>query len=382
MSDVVHIESLGHGGEGLCRVEGAVVLVPGALPGDRVRLGALEKRRGVQWADAAELVERSPYRTEAACPVFGRCGGCDWLNFAYPAQGDWKQRIVEEAFRRIGRLEVETGWKEVPELRTSYRTRATFHSSSDGWGFYARGSHEVVPLETCPLAHERLNAAFQTLREVRGGSDVTITVNPEGDDVLVWTDRDEPEVRRVFPSAQSEAIGGTRTQFLFDGVPVVNGTFSQSSLLLNRLLREVADGFIGEPGSFLDLYCGSGNFSLGYADRCEVAGVDSSGPAVMAALRVSGADYRIGAPKQMIELIHSRAWDVVLLDPPRGGASKVASALGRARCNHVVYVSCDAATLARDSRALTAAGWTLQEAVVVDMFPNTPHIETVCRFTR
>jgi 23S rRNA (uracil1939-C5)-methyltransferase len=169
---------------------------------------------------------------------------------------------------------------------------------------------------------------------------------------------------------------------VFDRVPVVNGTFAQSSLLLNRMLREVVDAALDEPESLLDLYCGSGNFSLPYTDRCAVVGVDVSGPAVMAALRASGADYRVGNEPAMRELLAARAWDTVLLDPPRAGAKKIVMALAGARCNRVVYVSCDPASLARDTRELLDAGWRAGAVTVVDMFPNTPHIETVCRFER
>ena len=380
--DIVQIVSLGHGGEGLCRVDGAVVLVPGALPGDAARLGPLQKSRGVHWAPAAEIVHPSPHRIQADCPVFGDCGGCNWLNFAYPAQAEWKRRIVEEAFRRIARLDVQANWAEDAKLRTRYRTRATFHACRDGWGFYARGSHTVVPIQACPLGHPRLNDAFARLRPGNDDGDITITVDPEGDEILVWSERPQPGVHKVFPNAQSEQAGGTRSSFEFDGVPVVNGTFSQSSLLLNRVLRWVVDSMLESQSNLLDLYCGSGNFSLHYAHSAEVVGIDSNGPAVMAAFRASGSDYRIGTEKQMVELIRSRKWDTVMLDPPRNGAQKVAKALQNAACERVVYVSCDPATLARDCRSLLAGGWKLSAVCVVDMFPNTPHIESVCQFRR
>ena len=102
----------------------------------------------------------------------------------------------------------------------------------------------------------------------------------------------------------------------------------------------------------------------------------------MAAFRKSDADYRVGNEASMCALIQERAWDAIVLDPPRIGAQKAAGALAKSRCGRIVYVSCDPATLARDSRELAAAGWKLQRVTVVDMFPNTPHIETVCLFVR
>lgn len=379
---MVEITGLGTGGEGVGRIDGEVVFVSGALPGDRVTLVGLEKRRGTLRGSVGDVIEPSPHRVAANCPVFGECGGCTWLDFGYPAQGEWKRRIVQDCFQRIARIEVSPEWLEEPSLRLGYRTRATFHPAEAGWGFYARGSHAVVPIESCPLSHPKLNRAFSMLRGVQGTADLTITVNPEREEALIWSESEQPALKKVFPSAQAEGVAGNRNFFEFDGIPIVNGTFAQSSLLLNRLLRELVAENLGEPASLLDLYCGSGNFSLPWVAKAEVIGVDSSGPAVMAAFRKSGADYRVGNEAAMCTLIQERAWDAVLLDPPRIGAQKAAGALRNALCGRIVYVSCDPATLARDSRELAAAGWKLQRIAVVDMFPNTPHIETVSLFMR
>lgn len=378
----VEITRLAYGGDGIGQLDGQVCFVPGGLPGDVVRLDAVQGRKGVLRGRIAERVASSEHRIDADCPLFGTCGGCSWLDFAYPAQGEWKRRIVEDCFARIGKTEVVVALREDASLRFGYRTRATFHGSGQGWGFYAGGTHAVVPIDACPLCHEKLNGALARLGCVSGGPSIELTVDPEGDAVLCWCDGESQGLLSAFPQVQSSRTGNRRDSFEFDGVPVVNGAFAQSSLLLNRLLTRTVREIMGTPESLLDLYCGSGNFSLPWGARAEVVGIDHSGISIMAATRQDCGEYRIGDEAAMQELIAARRWDTIVLDPPRTGARRIAESLAKATCERIVYVSCDPATLARDAGILLKRGWKIEEALAVDMFPHTSHIECVCLFQR
>ncbi len=380
MQHETEIDRLAHGGDGIGRVDGQICFVPHTLPGDVVRLGNVQHRKGVLRGEVAEQIQGSPLRQPAACPVFGICGGCSWLDFAYPGQAEWKQRIVQDCFARIGKVSVDVDLREDPSLRLSYRTRATFHGNGKAWGFYAEGSHDVVPIESCPLCHEKLNHALQQIQSVTGPKFLDISVDPESDAILCWCDKTSDSLLDVLPQAQARRTRKPRESFQFDGVPVVNGAFVQSSLLLNRLLLKTVREVMGEPRSILDLYCGSGNFSLPWTGRAEVMGIDHNEIAVTAAMCLARGDYRVGDETDMQGLIAQRPWDLILLDPPRTGARKITNALADAQCNRIVYISCDPATLARDTRTLLDKGWKLDSVIAVDLFPHTPHIETVCSF--
>ena len=382
MTQEVEISRLAHGGEGIGQLDGQVCFVPGTLPGDRVQVGSVQRRKGFYRAELEERIESSPHRQPVTCPVFESCGGCSWLDFSYPTQGEWKSRIVADCFARIGKTKVEVGFRENPDLRLGYRTRATYHGSGDDWGFYARGSHDVVRIDSCPLCHPKLNDAFASLRGVSGTGSVEITVDPEGDSVLVWADSLDQSLLKAFPHAQSSKSGSRRETFEIDGVPVLNGSFAQSSLLLNRMLTEVVWQYTGSSRSVLDLYCGSGNFSLALTQHAKVTGIDHNGISVMAATRKESGEYRVGDESAMKELIAQEAWDTIILDPPRAGAKRIMKSLADSAASQILYVSCDPATLARDARLLTNKGWKISEVTAVDMFPNTPHVETVCVFTR
>lgn len=379
---VVEITGLAHGGHGVGRVEGQVYFVPCTLPGDVVRVRNVRKTKGVLWADAGALVRPSEFRADPPCPAFGVCGGCSWLHFAYPAQSEWKRRIVSDCLQRIGGISANVAWLEDDSLRLGYRTRAEFHGDGASVGFYGAWSHDVVDLASCPLCHPKLNAALDRLRAVKPKGSVELTVNPDGDDVLVWTKTPNAAARKAFPSAQTERDDAPRHSFVFDGLPVVNGAFSQSSLLLNRLLTRVVRDALKGCHRVLDLYCGNGNFSATLPESACVLGMDHNRSAVAAANTIRPDAYRVASEGGFAHALRSSPWDAVLLDPPRTGAKAIAHELASAGAGRVVYVSCDPATLARDAKTMVQAGWRVDSVTAVDMFPHTAHVESVCVLVR
>jgi 23S rRNA (uracil1939-C5)-methyltransferase len=378
MSATIVISSLAHGGHGVARIDGQVCFIPYALPGDEVSVRIVRRSKGVLWGVIDQVLVPSPDRIDSGCTVYGRCGACTWLHFAYPAQAEWKRRIVRDCLERIARLAVDVEWADDPNRRLHYRTRAAFHGDGAGFGFYAGGSHDVVDVVTCPLCHPRLNAALSKLRDLRVRGSVEVTVNPEGEDLLVWTGKKIATLNDSFENAQWPGSGGPRAEFLFDSIPVVNGAFSQSSLLLNRVLLRVVHEAVGDAERVLDLYCGSGNLSLALARDRAVAGVDHHRASIDAARNTGHGDYRTGDEVAFNTMIDAEPWDAIMLDPPRTGAKAIAANLAHSSAKRIVYVSCDPATLARDVRVLAAAGWHVVRATAVDLFPNTHHVETVC----
>jgi tRNA/tmRNA/rRNA uracil-C5-methylase (TrmA/RlmC/RlmD family) len=381
MEHTLEIISLAHGGDGIGRIDGQVCFVSGGLPGDTLRVRETRRGKNALWAEPIEVITPSPDRCAANCPCFGRCGGCQWLHFAYPAQAEWKRRIVQDTLARLGGVQTDLEWHEDAALRLGYRTRAELHGDGSMLGFFTAGTHDIIDIPECPLCHPRLNAALKLLRDTHIKGTATVTVNPEGDETLVWTHFVKRAIKDRFPMANTPD-DDTRARFMFDGVPVVNGAFAQSSLLLNRTLTPLVHGMIGKASSLLDCYCGSGNLSLGLADRMRVCGIDHNREAVKATHPFAPGAYVPGGEDRMAEYLNRNEWDVVLLDPPREGAKALTPALARCGARAIVYVSCDPATLARDLKFLTTAGWKVTRTAAVDMFPNTAHIETVCRLER
>ena len=384
---VASISSLAHGGHGICRIAGQVCFVAYGLPGDVVRVRVVKASKGVLWGVIEEIVEASPDRMpqpgcvpQPGCPKFGACGGCAWLHFAYPAQAQWKRRIINDCLQRIAKVECDVAFEENTELRLGYRTRAEFHAYEGHLGFYAPESRTTVDIEHCPLCHEHLNHALERLRTLPVQGSIEVIVNPEGSEIMIASKRPHRSLREAFDCVN--ALDDSKPhQFLFDGVPIVNGAFSQSSLLLNRLLISVVLRMTCGASSVLDLYCGNGNLTLQLSREVRVLGLDHNRPAVQAANDIGRGAYRAGNETDFRRALKD-TWDVVLIDPPRTGAKNIADALAESPCNKIVYVSCDPATLARDLKTITGRGGRLLEVVALDLFPHTAHSETVCRLER
>ena len=382
MTSEVLITRLAHGGDGIGEIEGKICFVPYGIPGDVLEIKIVQDKKTFCRGKIARIVTPSPDRIEVDCPVYERCGGCSWFHLDYPAQLAWKRKIVTTAFKKLADIVVDVKVLENPALREGYRTRATFKGHEGDWGFYASESHTVVDIDECPLCHPHMNRALEALKRVPIGGEVEVLVNPEGDEVLVWTEESSEELKDAFSGAQSLEDDGGRVQFMFDGIPVVNGTFNQSSLLLNRLLVDHVQSFLKDAETILDLYCGSGNMTLGLSDSARVVGLDKNGPAIQSADHTGRGEFHIGSDKAFPDFIGRQRWGAIVLDPPRVGAKQSMEALRDADTERIVYVSCDPATLARDAAILLRGKWSIVSITAIDIFPNTNHIETVCVFDR
>lgn len=378
----VTITGVAHGGDGIGRIDNLVCFVAGALPGEVVQVHIYRKAKNALWGQLLKVIKPSESRiSNPACS--GHCckAACLWHDFAYPDQGHWKQKIVTESIRRIGGIEIEVPFVENQSLRTGYRTRAVFHGDGKHMGYYAPRTHDVIPLSACPLNHERLNQAFVMLEPLGLRANIHVTVNPKGAETLVCMGDPTREVRELFPMTNS-FNDRKRHRFLFDGIPIINGAFSQASLLLNRMLRKETDTRIGNAEQLLDLYCGSGNLSLHHTKSCKVVGIDHAKTAIDAANAIAPGAYQQGDERAMATLIRKRQWDVILLDPPRTGAKALVESLAASTAQRIIYVSCNPATFARDAGGLVSGGWHLISAAALDMFPHTPHVETIGVFEK
>ncbi|WP_320178431.1 TRAM domain-containing protein [Roseovarius pacificus] len=377
MKHEIEITSLANGGDGIGRVDGQVVFIPFALPGDVVRARVVKRSKRALWAALESVVTPSPDRLPGVEPP----GHAMWRHFSYPAQAAWKQRIVTETLARLGGMECAPAWVEEPAWRTGYRTRAEFHGDGRAFGFYGPGSHEIIDTASCDLLHPHLNDALARLRALALRGSFTVTVHPEDEDILVWAKTAPTRVCQFFPQTNTPR-DAERHAFDYDGIPIVNGGFSQASLLLNRLLVKTVHAAVGEGQALLDLYCGSGNLSLDLIGRMRVTGIDHHRPSIDAAQEYGGNGYQAGDEGAMEKHLAKGGFDTVVLDPPRTGAKPLANALAACKASRIVYVSCDPATLARDLRALAETSWRLAQLTALDLFPHTPHVECVAVMER
>jgi len=405
---------MAHGGAALGRHEGKVVFVPYAIPGEEVLVEIVEDKGRYARGRLVEVLAPSTQRVPPPCPHFGShatvaavgCGGCHWQHIAYEAQLAFKQRIVQDQLERIGCFE-SVPVKPVIESPEPwrYRNHVQFALDEQGrLGFMAAESQRVVPIEECYIMHPLLDEVFGALDlelpELKRLS-LRCGVNTGQRMAVFETYEDEPfELEVDLPVSCVFLLSDGRTATLIGQEYIsevlagqeyrisARSFFQANTLQAEKLVRLVRD-YLAPTGSevLLDAYCGVGVFGLSLVGEVgQVIGVEESPNAVADARFNAGlADNVEFVEGRVEEVLPSLGVpiDLVVLDPPRQGcASETLTALAGLIPAKIVYVSCDPATLARDSRRLVQAGYQLDEVQPVDMFPQTYHIESVALLRR
>ena len=438
MTEEILIHGSGSEMQGVGRLsDGRAAFVPGALPGERVRVRIT--RDGGRFCEAAleEILESSPARIAPACPHYAKCGGCQSLHMDHETALTLKRQRVFDAHRRLGGVEEPTVFETLSGESFRSRNKAEYPigRGTDGKlviGAYAGRSRSIVPLSDCLLQKEESVQALKwfgaNLSRIRGANQLKFLVtrvNRAGEMMLTLSG-DTPnlqdgqalagELRAALPSLVSvfycqlnrraaHALDGrctlvwgreTLTDELlglkFELAP--QAFFQVNPPQAERLyLKALEAAFSAGASRVLDIYCGAGTITLAAARQAQhVTGVELVRPAIENARQNA---ERNGLAKKSTFIVGDAAveiprllkggtrFDAMILDPPRKGADKpVLEAMLRAKPERISYVSCDPGTLARDVKILTAGGYALEWAQPVDMFPGTHHIETACMLSR
>jgi 23S rRNA (uracil1939-C5)-methyltransferase len=382
-------ERLAYRGEAVAHHEGLAIFVPLAAPNERLRVRVIERKKKYARAVVESILKPSPSRREPPCQYFGSCGGCQLQHINYLAQLESKVGFVRDALERIGGVK----WPHQIPIRHArelgYRSRAQIKVDHNNRhvGFNRASSTEVCDIETCSVLVPELDEALQTIRRKLGCSNsehqslIRSQIEIAAGDSGVTS---EPATNGLPQGYIQREIRGTTYRF---GA----ATFFQANpWLLEQLVEDALNNQSGDVA--LDLYAGVGLFSLQLAKRFNrVIAVEADQAAVefaranVAANGFVNIEFHQSAVESWItELLRTsriRA-DLLVLDPPRGGASEVLSGLIELAPSRITYVSCDPTTLARDLRVLLVSGYEISGITALDLFPQTYHIETVAALVR
>jgi 23S rRNA (uracil1939-C5)-methyltransferase len=420
------IEKMIYGGDGLGRnPEGKAVFVPFVLPGEEVDITILEEKTGFARATLNRLLQPSPARIEAACPYFGQCGGCHYQHTTYATQLEIKSAILRETLQRIGKF-AWTGqilvhsaepWNYRNRTRMKVRTGEQF-----ALGYHRMSSHNLLEVKQCPISSPAINRVMQHLwqlgetgRVPQGITEIEVFVDHAdaalllevymlpGDADLSEFVRDmqirvpgikgisfftQPPGRSSTDLAALKQVFGETALNYQAGDKVLRvsaGSFFQTN---RYLVRELVQAVVGDGsgGMALDLYAGVGLFAAHLAKRFQQVFAVESSPS-------STDDLEKNMPRnvtavrttteQFLPKCHNLRPDLVVVDPPRAGlGEKAATLLASLRVPRITYLSCDPTTLARDLRLFLDGGYRVEEVRMIDLFPQTFHIESMVRLAR
>ncbi len=430
MSHTLCIEKIISDGKGLARPDNSkVIMVPGVLPGEVVKVSPVKEFRGYILAQVDEIITASPFRRKPVCPWYSDCGGCDLQHCSYEAQLEIKSAIVQEAMERASVLsEKHCLIPPLPSPRQfGYRDRIRLHIGADGQiGFLKHKSHKRVTIEHCAVAAAEINTVLHYLQSSRilasvatQCREVELLVSPatrrltlllagsrKNIDLSILDQLTEhKEIWQAGCLINGKIISRKPLHPLeeqFSEVPAreFNGyniswgaeCFSQVNGLQNRQLVKLVCTLAGNVNnsSLVELFCGAGNFSIPLGlQGAYVTGIElnkksiqwAKSNALMAG--VNAIFFATDVVNSLNELIRRKQkTDTLLLDPPRRGLGKTAELTTQLNARQIIYISCDPATLARDLAVICSRNYSLTNLVPVDMFPQTHHVETVALLKR
>ena len=370
LQETLTIEKLVYGGEGLARLEGKVVLTPFVLPGEVVRAETERVKNDLWRGRLIEVLQPSASRVTPGCPYFQHCGGCQYQHMNYPFQLEQKSAILREVLQRVGKIEFQGEIALISGEPWQYRNRVQLHIEGGKVGYFAQGSRDLCAIDHCPIASPKLNETISKIDAPPANTALELFTNE--------TDLQVNVLDRIPRQALSAlATLGVTTPIEYNGFQVSRNSFFQvNRFLIDRLVECAIGGAKGEWA--VDLYAGVGLFSVKLAERFDrVTAVESSSSGlrdlahnfVQAAVNANVEDYLAGLDQTP---------GFILADPPRAGLGKVVvKQLARIRAPRLTIVSCDPATLARDLQGLMAENYRIEKITLVDLFPQTFHLETV-----
>lgn len=430
-----YITSLDYESRGVAKLNGKTIFVNNALPQEIAQIRITQDKAHFAEAQVEQIVQPSPYRRAPACPHYGDCGGCTMQHVEFTAQVAMKQRVFEEQLQRIGKVQPESLLPPVYGTPWHYRsrTRLAVHTSANGkvvLGYQAKRSHKIVGINQCLLLPEHVSGclgiihdALQDMVNVQpkvGIRSVEISVGEGVTAVNIVSQKRQPEnvlcalsgclnrgaggkpvwqVWQQIGNAKPQAVSPHDAPPLVFRLPEFGltmpfqlGDFTQINLPLNEIMVARAVRYLDpQPHERIaDLFCGLGNFTLPLAKRAaEVVGIEGSAALTQRAIanaRANGlpnaqfatADLFTTTPDTLAAL---GRFDKMLLDPPRAGAFAVVQALHAPYLpQRIVYISCNPATLARDAAVLASKGYRFTTAGMMNLFPQTSHVEAIAVF--
>lgn len=416
------IEALGAAGDGIARLDGKTVFVPGTLPGEQLRARLLGKRGDALLGEAEAVLRPSPDRVAPPCPHFATCGGCVIQHLADAPYAAWKRAKLVDALARAGFRDAPVGPLDRTPPATRRRADLALRRGPGGitlLGFHGRGSDAVTDLATCVVLDPRIVALFEPLRGLlkrlpalkREGS-AAINLLETGPDLLLRTDGVLDAPARILLAAFATQHGISRIAWAqgnnppetaaqhgpvaipLGGVPVAPppGAFLQASPAGEAAI--IAAVLAGLPAklppraAIADLFAGLGTLSFPLATRARVTAFEGVAESVAALATAAGkAGARVQAVRRDLDrqpLIAKelQSYAAVVLDPPFNGAAAQMPLLARAAVPRIIYVSCNPAALTRDAQVLAQAGYGVLAATPVDQFLWSPHLESVVVFAR
>ena len=365
------IEKMAQGGQGLARIDGKVVFIKGALPGELVSIEFTRQRKDFSEAKVLAILEAHAQRVKPECEHYGRCGGCNLQHASIELQRELKRQVVEDHFRRMAKCSLPANWILHGSSPWGYRQRVRFVRGRSYWGFRQASSHDIEPIRNCPVLSPALQKIIPQLPVLERESEIQAFAPSAQAIPVLW------EKSMVDAQVQAVQVPVNGRLLYADARVFFQSNLEQLPVLLNAVLAQVE--YCGRRERAVDLFSGVGVFAAFLLDHFQKVLAVEWNPGCLQHARKNLQNRCEFISSSAEDFLHSMApgsIDLLVVDPPRVGLSPdVRKALLQAKPTRLIYVSCDPVTLARDVGEFVRNGWALLHAEGFDFYPQTEHLE-------
>lgn len=390
------IEKLDNQGRGICYYKGKITFVANALPGEKVTINLIKENKKYNEAIIEKIITKSPKRVESLCPYFGKCGGCEFQNLNYDDTIEYKKEKLSSIMLKYVNLN--------PEIRVTtliknleYRNKITLKVINGKYGYYESSSHNLIEINQCLLAEKAINKFLKDIKylNVKNG-EVTIRSN-YNNELLIWIKTKEkvkPYVEYLMKNHKIVGIVINEETYYGDNsfIEIINhqlfsvsyNSFFQVNRNVCSKLFKLINEYVSSGDIVLDLYCGVGTLGINASSKAsKVYSIEIVKNAIINATvnakinKRNNILFMLGDVKKELPKIKDKI-NTIIVDPPRAGLDKsVVKTILNIKADKIIYTSCDPMTLARDIKLLSGK-YSLEFVNLLDMFPFTQHIESVC----
>lgn len=390
----VTVERLDHFGRGISTIDGKVCFISNALPNEVVDIKIAREKKKYLEAEVVQYIEKSPFRIEEECPYSSICGGCSFNHLCFNQENLFKKQKVKDLLTRYGNVEDDKVENIIYHDRNSYRNKITLHGKDQRLGLYAKGSHDIIPIQSCLLVNHKINDMIQILHNCNEDiREVAIKTSNDLSQIMVSITGSITNKDLLLSKCDVLIVNGdclTDQETILTNIgdkkyyQSIQSFFQVNHTLTFDLYEEVLSYVkMNHFHTVLDLYCGTGTIGIYISDYVDqVIGVDYNSSNIRDANRNKELNHSTNT-HFICDKVENRIdsfsdIDFIIVDPPRAGLdSKTRDILKIILPQSIIYVSCDPVTLARDLKELEEK-YIVREVKPFNMFPRTYHVECVC----
>ena len=398
----VEVRGLDHNGRGIAKVNGKTCFIENALPDEKVEINILKDKKNFMEADLKKIIKSNENRVLEQCKYFLSCGGCNIMHMNYDLQKSYKIEKIKNIFKRFCNLDIDID-EFIQSEKFFYRNKITLHVDNNKIGLYENKTNRIIGIDKCLICDNKINDIYNDLLKINLNNVYKIIIRSSKniDETMVIVDANNNIDINIFKETLKDKIttlvlkNGDKYNTIFGNGYIheklgnyifkisPDSFFQVNTLQAEKLYAKVKE-YLKGSNKVLDLYCGTGTIGIFVSDICKkIIGIEINKYAVDDANenkrlnKIKNIDFACKDSEQFLKK-NSYDFDAIIVDPPRSGLNKnMIEDLVKIKPEKIIYVSCDPITLSRDINSLMKF-YDLKKISLVDMFPNTSHVECVC----